>query len=384
MALSSFWFLLFFQTVSWHLHVRFMADSSRIHREFMPVSFSPKKSKSCQIHCHFHGSFMALSHPSLTWVQSAKVHWKKLIQKEWVLVVDLFFFGWFQLSFLAMCQIHVGFMALSWHFHGAFFILIFVVFFLKKNPNQQLNPSQKWPSSLNVRFIANSSRIHGAFMSLSWHFPVSFTAMSDSSRIHVTFMAVSWQLHIQALPGHSLPKSIGKVIQKVGVGCRFGFLPNFSFIFGNMSDSCRFHGPFMALSWRFLPSDFYCFSKQFHGTCMADSIHFHGTFMALSWQFPGTFLALSPLGMFGFAMKVPWKCHEFAKPRWNLNVRFCLFVSVYFFLFVVSVFWCYFHWWFLRFRLINFFWGFLWSKYRVIRNTQTTNPNPQLVFSWCI
>ena len=57
-------------------------------------------------------------------------------------------------------------------------------------------------------------------MSLSWHFPVSFTAMSDSSRIHVTFMAVSWHFHIQALPGHSLPKSIGKVIQKLGVGCR--------------------------------------------------------------------------------------------------------------------------------------------------------------------
>ena len=83
------------------------------------------------------------------------------------------------------------------------------------------------------------------------------------------------------------------------------FLPNFRFIFGNMSDSCRFHGPFMALSWRFLPSDFYCFPKQFHGTCMADSWQIHGSFMALSWHFPVTFLALSPLGMFGFAMKVP-------------------------------------------------------------------------------
>ena len=137
-------------------------------------------------------------------------------------------------------------------------------------------------------------------MSLSWHFPVSFTAMSDSSRIHVTFMAVSWHFHIQALPGYSLPKSIGKVIQKVGVGCRFVFfLPNFSFIFGNMSDSCRFHGPFMALSWRFLPSDFYCFSQQFHGTCMSDSWQIHGTFMALSWHFPGTF----PFGHV-------WICHE--------------------------------------------------------------------------
>ena len=140
-------------------------------------------------------------------------------------------------------------------------------------------------------------------MSLSWHFPVSFTAMSDSSRIHVTFMAVSWHFHIQALPGYSLPKSIGKVIQKVGVGCRFVFLPNFSFIFGNMSDSCRFHGPFMALSWRFLPSDF--FSKQFHGTCMADSWQIHGTFMTLSWHFPGTFPFGHVCNCHENAMKVP-------------------------------------------------------------------------------
>ena len=31
---------------------------------------------------------------------------------------------------------------------------------------------------------------------------------------------------------------------------------------------------------------------------------------------------------------------------------------------------------------INCFFGFIWSKYRVIRNTQTTNPNPQLVLCW--
>ena len=30
------------------------------------------------------------------------------------------------------------------------------------------------------------------------------------------------------------------------------------------------------------------------------------------------------------------------------------------------------------FKLINFLAVFLWSKYRVIRNTQTTKPNPQL------
>ena len=149
--------------------------------------------------------------------------------------------------------------------------------------------------------MSDSSQIHRGFMALSCHFHGTFLSASQLCRIHVTFMAVSWHFHIQALPGYSLPKSIGKVIQKVGVGCRFVFLPNFSFIFGNMSDSCRFHGPCMALSWRFLPSDFYCFSKQFHGTCMADSWHFHGAFMALSWPF----LALFPLGIFAFAMKMP-------------------------------------------------------------------------------
>ena len=33
-------------------------------------------------------------------------------------------------------------------------------------------------------------------------------------------------------------------------------------------------------------------------------------------------------------------------------------------------------------KLINFFFGLIWSKYRVIRNTQTTNPNQQLTVGW--
>ena len=198
-------------------HGTCMSDSWQIHRGFMPVSFNPKKSKSCQIHV----TFMAVSwqfHGTFTYKSYLGTVCQNLLSKKSVLVVDLFF-CLISASFLAICQIHVGFMALSWHFLPS----DFYHFVLKQNPNQQLNPSQKWPSSLNVRFIANSSRIHGAFMSLSWHFPVSFTSMSDSSRIHVTFMAVSWHFHIQALPGYSLPKSIGKVIQKVGVGCRFVF-----------------------------------------------------------------------------------------------------------------------------------------------------------------
>ncbi len=40
----------------------------------------------------------------------------------------------------------------------------------------------------------------------------------------------------------------------------------------------------------------------------------------------------------------------------------------------------FFHWWF--FRLNKVFVFFLWSKYRVMRNTQTTNPNQQLSVTW--
>ena len=166
--------------------------------------------------------------------------------------------------------------------------------------------------------MSDSSQIHRGFMALSCHFHGTFLSASQLCRIHRGFMSLSWQFHgtftYKPYLGTVCQNLLEKLSKKSVLVVDF-FLLNFSFIFGNMSDSCRFHGPFMALSWRFLPSDFYCFSKQFHGTCMADSWHFHGTFMALSWHFPGTFLALSPLGMFGFAMKVPFKCHEFAKPR---------------------------------------------------------------------
>ena len=99
-----------------------------------------------------------------------------------------------------------------------------------------------------------------------------------------------------------------------------------------------FHGRFMAL-----------LTKQSSKQCR---------FMACSWHFPlKTFSKVARIG-------------------------FIMFVSVYLSSAHFFFFWYYFHWWFFRFRLINFFWGFLWSKYRVIRNTQTTNPNPQLVFGW--
>ena len=154
---------------------------------------------SCQLHsyvgpiadsCHFHGSFMALSHASLTWVQSAKIYWKSYPKSRCFCLISA--------SFLAICLIHVGFMALSWNFHGT-------------------------------------------FMALSSFWFLLF------------FQTVSWHLH---------------------------------------------------------------------GRFMADSWHFHGAFMALSWHFP-----------LWACLDLPWKCHESAKPRWNLHVRFmsicvCLFLSV--------------------------------------------------------
>ena len=120
---------------------------------------------SCQLHsyvgfiadsCHFHGSFMALSHTSLTWAQSAKIYWKSYPKSRcWL---SIWFFCLISASFLAICQIHVGFMALSWHFHGAFFLLIFIVF-----PNS---------------FMALAWQIHGTFMALSWRFHGTFLALS--------------------------------------------------------------------------------------------------------------------------------------------------------------------------------------------------------------
>ena len=139
--------------------------------------------------------------------------------------------------------------------------------------------------------MSDSSQIHRGFMALSCHFHGTFLSASDSSRIHVTFMAVSWQFHgtftYKPYLGTVCQNLLEKVIQKVGVGCRFGF---FCLISASFLAICQIHVGFMALSWRFL---------SWHGTCMADSWQIHGTFMALSWHFPGTFLHV-------------WICHESA------------------------------------------------------------------------
>ena len=201
--------------------------------------------------CHFHGSFMALSHTSLTWVQSAKIYWKSYPKS--LCWLSICFFCLIPASFLAICQIHVGFMALSWHFHGAFFLLIFIVF-----PNSFMALA----CQIHGRFMSDSSGIHRGFM------PVSFSPKkSKSCQIHVTFMAVSWQFHgtftYKPYLGTACQNLLEKVIQKVGVGCRFGF---FCLISASFLAICQIHLGFMALSW-----------------------HFHGTFFLLifivfSWK----------------------------------------------------------------------------------------------------
>ena len=139
------------------LHETYMSDSSRIHPGFMTLSFKPTRSNLCQIHgtfmvvaWQFHGTFT--SKPDLgTGCQSPLKP-----NRFWLSIV---FFCDFNFIFCNMSD--------SCRFHGTFCMLI--LFFLK-NQNQQLDSSQKWRSSLNVRFIANSSRIQA----LPCHFHVIF------------------------------------------------------------------------------------------------------------------------------------------------------------------------------------------------------------------
>ena len=136
-------------------------------------------------------------------------------------------------------QNHVRFMSLSWQFHGTFTYKPYL-----GTVCQNLLEKLSKKSVLVVDFFLPN-------------FGFIFGNMSDSCHFHGSFMAVSWHFHMQVLPGYSLPKSIGKVIQKVGVGCRFSF---FCLISASFSAICQIHVGFMALSWHFLPSDFYFFS----------------------------------------------------------------------------------------------------------------------------
>ena len=182
---------------------------------------------------------MALSHTSLTWVQSAKIYWKSYPKSRcWL---SICFFCLISASFLAICQIHVGFMALSWRF-------------------------------LPSDFYCFSKQFHGTCMSDSWQIHRGFIADScqflsiPKNQNHVTFMALSWQFHgtftYKSYLGTVCQNLLEKVIQKVGVGCRFGF---FCLISASFLAICQIHVGFMALAWPL-----------------------HGTFMALSsfWFLP--------------------------------------------------------------------------------------------------
>ena len=112
----------------------YMKLSCQIHRGFMSLSFKPNKSKSCQIHgsfmavsCQFHGTFT--SKPDLGTVCQCVL--KKEIHKI-VFTCRFAFFCDVLVSFFVICQIHVGFMALSWHFHAGFYIRIFKLISFKK------------------------------------------------------------------------------------------------------------------------------------------------------------------------------------------------------------------------------------------------------------
>ena len=161
-------------------------------------------------------------------------------------------------------------------------------------------------------------------------------------------MSLSWQFHgtftYKPYLGTVCQNLLEKLSKKSVLVVDLFFLPSFSFIFGNMSDSCRFHGPFMALSWRFLPSDFYCFSKQFHGTCMsdswqisADSSRIHASFfqsqkikiMSDSCRFHGSFMALSHTSLTWVqSAKIYWK--SCPKSRCWLSICFFCLVSASF------------------------------------------------------
>ena len=305
MALSSFWFLLFFQTVSWHLHVRFMADSSRIHRGFMPVYFNPKKSKSCQIH----GTFMAVSWhfhiqalPGYSLPKSIGKSYPK--SRCWLSI-------WF---FLPNFSFIFGNMSDSCRFHGPFMALSsfwFLLFFPEKIQ------TNNWIHLKTDRLasMSDSSQIHRGFMALSCHFHGTFLSASqhvgfiaDSCHFHGSFMALShtsltW-VQSAKIYWKSYPKS------RCWLSIRFFCLISASFL-----AICQIHVGFMAISWHFHGAFFLLIFIVFPSSFMALAWQIHGRFMALSWRFHGTFLALSCTFPFGhvcmcheFAMKVPWIC----------------------------------------------------------------------------
>ena len=303
MALSWYFLPSDFYCFSKQFHGTCISDSWQIHRGFIVDScqfFSIPKNQNyvrfMSLSWQFHGTFTYK--PYLGTVCQNLL--EKVIQK-----VDVGCrFGFFCLisaSFLAICQIHVGFMALSWHFYGAFFLLIFFSEKIQTN---------NWIHLKNDRLasMSDSSQIHRGFMALSCHFHGRFLSASQLCRIHRGFMSLLWQFHgtftYKFYLGTVCQNLLEKLSKKSVLVVDLFFLPNFNFIFGNMSDSCRFYGTFMALSSFWFLLFFQTISWHLHGRFMALLWHFHGTFMALSWHFP-----------LWACLDLPWKYHEFGKPR---------------------------------------------------------------------
>ena len=88
-------------------------------------------------------------------------------------------------SFLAICQTHAGFIALS----CSFYTLIFR-YYSWKNPNQQLDSSQNLP----LAWMSDSSQIHRGFMSLSCQFHSYVRFIVDSCHFQPQ-TGLQWQIH---------------------------------------------------------------------------------------------------------------------------------------------------------------------------------------------
>ena len=132
-------------------------------------------------------------------------------------------------------RFHGAFMALSWHFPGT--VPFGHVWICHKSA------MMKSTCQIHGRFIADSSRIDASFFQSQ-----KIKIMSDSCHFHGSFMAVSWHFHIQALPGYSLPKSIGKSYPKSRCWLSMCF---FCLISASFLAKCQIHVGFMAPSWHF-------------------------------------------------------------------------------------------------------------------------------------
>ena len=236
------------------------------------------------------------------------------------------------LSFFQSPKIKI--MSDSCHFHGTFtykpYLGTACQNLLEKSSKKSVLIFNVFPNS----FMALAGQVHGRFIADSCQF-----LSVPKNQNHVRLMSLSWQFHgiftyrpylgtvCQNLIGKSYPKS------RCWLSICFFCLISASFL-----AICQIHVGFMALSSFWFLLFFQTVSWHLHGRFMAGSWHFHGAFMALSWHFS-----------LWACLDLQWKCHESAKRRWNLHVRFmsiCVYLSSVFFFDVI---------------FIDGFWGSGWS-----------------------